>query len=96
MADEETTLAALRERIAKTIAYLEEADPAAFDGRETAEITLSFPSMEMTFSGQSLVTDFTLPNFFFHVTVAYALLRMKGVQIGKMDYLAGRQAQMTR
>lgn len=92
MADEETTLAQLRERIARTIAYLEEADPAAFAGRETAEITLSFPTMEATFTGQSLVTDFTLPNFFFHVTVAYSLLRMKGVQIGKMDYLAGAQA----
>lgn len=89
MADEEKSLAELRERIANTVAYLEEADPAAFDGRETAEITLSFPTLEMKFTGQSLVTDFTLPNFFFHVTTAYALLRMKGVQIGKMDYLAG-------
>ena len=91
MADDETSLAELRERIAKTVAYLEEADPAAFEGRESAEITLSFPNLEMKFTGQSLVTDFTLPNFFFHVTTAYALLRMKGVSIGKMDYLAGRQ-----
>jgi hypothetical protein len=92
MADEETTLAQLRERIAATIAYVEEADPAAFDGREEAQITLTFPSMEMTFSGLGLVTDFTLPNFFFHVTIAYALLRMKGVEIGKMDFLSGGQA----
>lgn len=89
MADEEKSLAELRERIAKTIAYLKEANAAAFDGRETAEITLNFPNMEMKFTGQSLVTDFTLPNFFFHVTTAYALLRMNGVKIGKMDYLAG-------
>ncbi|KUR78734.1 DUF1993 family protein [Novosphingobium sp. Fuku2-ISO-50] len=92
MADEEKSLAELRERIARTIAYLEEADPAAFEGRETAEITLEFPNMKMTFSGQSLVTDFTLPNFYFHLTIAYALLRMKGVSIGKMDFLAGAQA----
>ena len=91
MADEETSLAELRTRIAKTIAYLEEADPAAFEGREGAEIVLKFPNMEMTFTGQALLTDFTLPNFFFHVTTAYALLRMKGVELGKMDFLAGGQ-----
>lgn len=89
MADEEASLAELRNRIARTIAYLEEADPTAFENREAAEITLKFPNMEMSFSGQSLVTDFTLPNFYFHVTTAYGLLRMKGVNIGKMDYLAG-------
>ena len=92
MADEEKSLAELRERIARTIAYVKEAGPAAFEVRETAEITLNFPNMDMTFTGQSLVTDFTLPNFYFHVTIAYALLRMNGVAIGKMDYLAGAQA----
>ncbi|KUR75130.1 DUF1993 domain-containing protein [Novosphingobium sp. FSW06-99] len=89
MADDETSLAQLRERIAKTIAYLREADPAAFEGRETAEIVLEFPNMKMTFTGLGLVTDFTMPNFFFHLMIAYALLRMKGVAIGKMDYLQG-------
>jgi hypothetical protein len=89
MADEETTLAELRDRIARTIAYLDEAPAAAFAGRETAEIALKFPNLEMTFTGTRLVTDFVLPNFFFHVTTAYALLRMKGVAIGKMDYLTG-------
>ena len=93
MADDEKSVAELRQRIAKTLAYLDEADPTAFEGREAAEITLSFPTIEMKFTGQSLITDFTLPNFFFHVTTAYALLRMKGVQIGKMDYLAGSQAK---
>lgn len=89
MADDEATIAELRDRIARTIAYLDEAPVAAFDGRETAEIALKFPNLEMTFSGSALVTDFVLPNFFFHVTATYALLRMKGVQIGKMDYLTG-------
>lgn len=91
MPDEEATLAELRERIGKTVAYLEEADPAAFDEREDAEIVLKFPTMERRFTGFSLVTEFTLPNFFFHVTTAYGLLRMKGVAIGKMDYLTGAQ-----
>lgn len=92
MADDETTLAQLRERIAKTIAYVQEASPAAFEGREDAEIVLEFPNMSMTFTGKSLVTDFTLPNFYFHLSMAYALLRMKGVQIGKMDFLVGAQS----
>ncbi|USI74948.1 DUF1993 domain-containing protein [Sphingomonas morindae] len=91
MADEEKSLAELRDRIARTIAYLEEADPAAFEGRETAEIRVKFPTREMVFTGQSLITDFSLPNVFFHVTTVYALLRMKGVALGKMDYLAGGQ-----
>ncbi|AOH82923.1 hypothetical protein AWL63_01945 [Sphingomonas panacis] len=89
MADDETTLAELRARIAKTVAYLESVDPAGFDGREDAEVILKLPKTELTFTGASYITDFALPNFFFHVTTAYALLRMKGVGIGKMDYLAG-------
>ena len=93
MADEERSLAQLRDRIARTIDYVGEVNPSAFEGREAAEITLKFPNMEMTFTGQSLVTEFSLPNFFFHVTTAYGLLRMKGVQIGKMDYLAGDRGE---
>lgn len=89
MADDETTLAQLRERIAKTIAYVQSADPGAFDGREDAAITLKFPNMERTFTGLGLVTEFVMPNFYFHLTTAYGLLRMKGVAIGKLDYLGG-------
>ena len=92
MPDEEKSLAALRERIAKTVAYLKDADPTAFEGREGAEIVLTFPNFERRFTGLSLITEFTLPNFFFPVTTAYDLLRMKGVSLGKMDYLAGAQA----
>ncbi|USU05671.1 DUF1993 domain-containing protein [Sphingomonadaceae bacterium OTU29LAMAA1] len=89
MADDEKSIAELRDRIARTIAYIENAEPTAFDGREAAEVILKLPNTQMTFTGQSLITDFSLPNFFFHVTTAYGLLRMKGVAIGKMDYLAG-------
>jgi hypothetical protein len=92
MPDEETTLAELRGRIARTIAYLEAADPAAFEGREDAEIVVKFPNGEQRFTGLSYVTDFALPNFYFHVTTAYDLLRMKGVALGKLDYLAGSVA----
>jgi len=92
MADEETTIAQLRERLAKTIAYLEAAAPAGFEDRETAEVILTLPNGELKFTGLSYVTDFALPNFFFHVTMAYALLRMKGVAIGKADFLMGTAA----
>ena len=92
MADEETTIAQLRERVAKTIAYLESAAPAGFEDRETAEVILTLPNGEMKFTGLSYVTDFALPNFFFHLTMAYALLRMKGVAIGKADFLMGSAA----
>ena len=89
MADDETTIAQLRERVAKTIAYLESAPTAGFEDRENAEVVLKLPSTELEFTGLSYVTDFALPNFFFHVSVAYALLRMKGVPLGKADYLMG-------
>jgi hypothetical protein len=89
MEDNETSLAQLRDRVARTTAYLEGVDPAGFEGREDAEVVLKLPSRELTFTGLSYVTDFALPNFFFHVTTAYALLRKQGVAIGKMDYLAG-------
>lgn len=92
MADEETTLAQLRERVAKTIAYLEAVSPTGFADREGAEVILKLPKGDLAFTGQSYVTDFALPNFFFHVTMAYALLRMKGVPLGKMDFLAGGDA----
>jgi hypothetical protein len=92
MADDETTIAQLRERLAKTVAYLEAADPAGFEDRETAEVILKMPSGEMTFTGLDYVTDFALPNVFFHVTMTYALLRMKGVKLGKKDYLMGAAA----
>ncbi|MFS0771164.1 DUF1993 family protein [Sphingomonas sp. 1P08PE] len=58
MADQETSITELRDRIARTIAYLEKAEPAAFAGREAAEVILKLPNTQMTFTGQSLITDF--------------------------------------
>ena len=90
--DEEKTIAELRERIARTRAYLEAADPAGFEGRDQAEVTLKLPNREIQFAAIDYVTNFALPNFFFHVTTTYALLRMKGVPVGKVDYLTGGAA----
>jgi uncharacterized protein len=92
MADDEASLQDLRGRVQRTIGYLNGVDPAGFEGREAARVMLKLPDREMTFTGLSYITDFALPNFFFHVTTAYALLRQQGVPIGKRDYLAGGAA----
>ena len=62
-------------------------DAAQVDGQEDRPVTLKTPSRELAFTGQSYLLGFALPNFFFHVTTAYAILRHEGVALGKMDYL---------
>jgi hypothetical protein len=88
--DNETTFKELQARIAATIAFLEEAPRDAIDGKEDATIELKTPQETITFTGQRYVLDFAIPNFFFHVTTAYALLRHQGVPIGKRDFLGRR------
>jgi hypothetical protein len=87
--DEEKTLAELKARIDKAIAFIESAKAADFEGSETRQVT--FPLRDgMSFSGTGLrfLKDWILPNFYFHVVTAYDILRHKGVEIGKQDYLA--------
>ena len=86
-ADEETSFAQLQERIANTIAFLEQVKPEQIDGSEEREIVMKLRDRETHFTGQSYLLTFALPNFLFHVTTAYDILRHKGVKIGKMDYL---------
>jgi uncharacterized protein len=86
--DTESTLAELIARVDKTIAYVDSFTPEQFVGAETRQITLPyFPGMYMT--GYDYLREYVLPNFFFHVTTSYALVRKAGVTIGKMDYLHG-------
>ena len=85
--DEEKTLAQLQERIKKTIDYLKSVPSASIDGSEEKPISLKAGPTELNFTGVQYLQGFAIPNFFFHVTVAYAILRHKGVQIGKMDFL---------
>ena len=85
--DTEKTLDELRARIQKAIDYAKEFKPEQFAGAETREITLPTPRGPLKFSGERYLVGFALPNFYFHVTMAYALLRQGGVEIGKMDYL---------
>ena len=87
-ADDEKTLDELRARIRKAIEYAQSIPAAKIDGSETREISLPIgPSRTMTFPGETFLKGFSLPNFFFHATMAYALLRQGGVELGKMDYL---------
>jgi hypothetical protein len=89
MADTETTFPELQQRLARTLDFLKTIKPEQLSGAENREIVLKFPNGEMKFSGRDFVAGFALPNFFFHVTTAYALLRHKGINIGKMDFLGG-------
>lgn len=86
--DEEKTFAELEARIRKTIAYIEGFKPAQIDGCEAKEIVVKSRSgKEKHFKGLDYLTDYALPNLFFHITTAYAILRHNGVGIGKADYL---------
>jgi hypothetical protein len=85
--DSEASLVELKETIAMSIAFIEGVDPAAFEGGETRPIALRFPGVELDFEGAGYLTSFAIPNFFFHVTTAYAILRNRGVALGKRDYL---------
>ena len=91
MPDTETTFPELKERIAKTVAFLETIERSQVDGQENRSIVLTFPGRTMEFIGQTFLLTFSMPNFLFHVTTAYAILRNQGVPLGKMDYLAGSQ-----
>ncbi len=88
-ADNETSFAELDARLAKTLAYAKTFEPGQFEGAETRSVELSFPGVTFTFIGQDYLLNFVLPNFYFHMTTAYAILRHNGVQIGKADFLGG-------
>jgi len=90
MPDRETTFEDLQARITATVSFLKGVPPTALEGREDAEVVAKFASGERVFTGRSYLLGFTLPNFFFHVTTAYDLLRHSGVPIGKMDFLGWR------
>lgn len=87
--DNESTFTDLQARIAKTVAFIQGVSAEQVDNSEERDITLKFGSREVGFLGQDYLVDFVLPNFYFHITVAYAILRHHGVEIGKMDYLGG-------
>jgi uncharacterized protein len=85
--DTEKTLDELVARIDKTIDYLKSFKAEQFDGSDARTITLNTPRGAMTFDGLNFLRHWALPNFFFHVTTTYNVLRHNGVELGKADYL---------
>jgi hypothetical protein len=85
--DTEQTLAELKARIAKTIEFVRSIKPAQLDGTEYMDITITVGGKDTTFKGMQFLLDRALPNFYFHVTTTYNILRHNGVEIGKRDYL---------
>ena len=87
-ANDETTIAQLKDRIAKTIDYLRSVKQSEIDGTENKEISITFPSGQTRqFTGQSLLLGNSLPNFWFHTTTAYDIVRQCGVEVGKRDFM---------
>lgn len=88
MPDTETSFADLKARCDATIAFLQSIDPAAYDAGLANEVVITFPNgAGLRFDGATFLTQFAVPNFYFHATTAYAILRANGVDLGKQDYL---------
>ena len=85
--DTEKTFPELQERIAKTIEFAKTFSANQIDGTEERKVVLKLRGLEATFLGQSYLLNFVLPNLYFHITTAYAILRHNGVDIGKRDYI---------
>lgn len=88
--DNETSFSELSERVRKTIAFLESFDASRIDGSEERQITLKLRSGDITLDGLNYLRGFVIPNFYFHVTTTYDILRHCGVELGKMDFVGGR------
>ena len=85
--DSETSFDQLYARIQKTLDFVSEFKPSQIDGSEERDITLTLGTQTRSFKGENYLVGFALPNFFFHTTTAYAILRHNGVEVGKGDYM---------
>jgi hypothetical protein len=94
--DTETTLDQVKARLAKTVAYLKTLDPKKIDASADREITFPLgPTNKGHMKGDDYLNHFVLPNFYFHLTAAYAVLRHCGVDIGKRDFMGAVPLRMT-
>ena len=84
--DTEKTFAELQARIAKTIELIEQFPAEKVNGRDDVTFEVKFPWTTMSFTGQGFLLGYVIPNFYFHVTTAYAILRHNGAPLGKSDY----------
>jgi len=89
--DTETTFVVLQERIKKTIVFLQSVTAKQIDGSEGKTVFLTLGSSDMKFDGQTYLLNFVMPNFYFHISIAYAILRHNGLEIGKRDFLGSIQ-----
>lgn len=85
--DNETTIAELQARLARTIDFVQGFAPARFDGAETRTVALTIRGERIEYAGLAYLAHVSLPNFFFHVTTAYDILRHAGVELGKRDFI---------
>ena len=85
--DTETSFAQLHDRLNKTISFLKSINASQVDGSEERSISLKIGGQDLNFKGQEFAFHFALPNFYFHTSMAYAILRHNGLEIGKKDYL---------
>lgn len=86
-ADSETTFAELQQRVAKTIDFVKGLKPAQFEGGENRDVSLTIGGQKFSWKGSVYLLHFAFPNFYFHATTAYDILRHNGVEIGKRDFL---------
>jgi len=85
--DSEKTFADLKRRIAETLAVITSATPDAIEAAVDKEITIKAGPRELTFTGKDYLLHFALPNFYFHATTAYDILRHNGLEVGKRDFM---------
>jgi uncharacterized protein len=85
--DNEKTLAELIARVEKTVAWIGSVNPAQVDGSESKSVTVKTRDRELSMKGIELLLNRSMPNFYFHVTTAYDILRHNGVEIGKRDFM---------
>ena len=85
--DNEASFTELRERVRATIAFIQSVPASKIDGTEDKDVTIPRRDGPMTLKGEFYLKHYVMPNFYFHLTTAYALLRHNGVELGKMDFL---------
>jgi hypothetical protein len=85
--DVETTFSELQARLARVIRIVEGFSEAQLGNAENRQVTIKIPGSELKFDGLSYLTNYALPNFYFHLTAAYAILRHNGIELGKRDFL---------
>lgn len=90
--DTEQSFTELQARIAKTLAFLDTLSTVQIDGSEERDISFTIVGQSREFKGQAYLLHYALPNFYFHVTTAYAILRHNGIELGKKDFVGTVQS----